>query len=96
MRRVEVEVDFGEQAFGWDPDRPDHEGFIVVEAGSPPVLVARIRPGMGQEARDVFAEWALQRFARFLEHGPEPDGWQNRSDGGWQLWCRSVVLPSLD
>jgi hypothetical protein len=42
--------------------------------------------------RASFAEWAYIRIHRFLEFGPEPDGWQHRSDGDWQLWCANRYL----
>lgn len=59
-------------------------------------MQAAIRPGLEANRRATFAEWAESRFQRFLEHGPEPDGWQKRSDGAWQLWARGVQLPTFD
>jgi hypothetical protein len=41
----------------------------------------------------MFAEWAESRFARLIEHGPEPAGWQERSDGARQLWGRLTQMP---
>jgi hypothetical protein len=55
------------------------------------------RPGMHGWMRETFAEWAASRFARFADHGPGPDGWQEQSGGGtWQLWARLTQMPSLD
>ncbi|MEU6312371.1 hypothetical protein [Streptomyces sp. NPDC047014] len=54
-----------------------------------------IRPNLDAELRAMFAEWSVQRVERFLEHGPEPDGWQRTSAGHWQLWTRLVSLPPL-
>ncbi|MFG3189260.1 hypothetical protein [Streptomyces omiyaensis] len=54
-----------------------------------------VRPGLAADRRTDFAEWVVSRVDRFLEHGPEPDGWQRRSDGAWQLWVRRVEFPSL-
>lgn len=38
-----------------------------------------------QDAQSV-ARWALGRVDRMYDYGPEPDGWQRRSDGDLQLW----------
>jgi hypothetical protein len=84
------EVDFGRE------DEPLIDGCALireVDGGMAARLV--IRPGLDEEYRDGFAEWAVQRLERFEEHGPEPDGWQRRSDGDWQLWVRRVQLPPL-
>jgi hypothetical protein len=54
---------------------------------------AAIRPGLDGWQRDMFAEWAESRFARLIEHGPEPDGWQERSGGARQLWGRLTKVP---
>jgi hypothetical protein len=59
-------------------------------------VTLRVRSGSSRDARREFADWAVSRIRRFAEHGPEPDGWQLRSDGGWQLWVRSVYLGDLD
>jgi hypothetical protein len=53
---------------------------------------AVVRPGTDLGVRLTFAEWAAERFARFAEHGPEPDGWLCR-DGAAQLLARMVNLP---
>ncbi|MEU5962635.1 hypothetical protein ABZ777_15615 [Micromonospora parva] len=92
---MQIPIDLCEQAFGWDPDQPNHHGFLIVEPGTPPVLLARIRPGLDGELLDLFVEWALRLFARFLKHGPEPDGWERRSDGAWQAWARLHQMPTL-
>ena len=77
---------------------PDICGFAFIDpqlAGSYRVVLL-VRPGLSSEKRELFAEWALQRVERFMEHGPEPDGWQRRkADGAWQLWTRLVELPDL-
>lgn len=76
---------------------PEHNGCAVIceaEGGISVRLV--IRPDQDSLARATFAEWAESRLDRFLEHGPEPDGWQRRSDGGWQMWTRLVNLGDLD
>lgn len=83
------ELDFGRE------DDPDVDGCALIHAipdvGISVKLV--VRPGLAPEFRAGFAEWAKQRIGRFLEHGPEPDGWQLRSDGDWQMWVRRVELP---
>jgi hypothetical protein len=55
-----------------------------------------IRPELQGWERVTFAEWAESRFMRFIEHGPEPDGWQVRPDGDWQLCGRLTQMPPLD
>jgi hypothetical protein len=59
---------------------------------------AGIRPGLPGWQREMFAEWAAQRFTRFAEHGPGPDGWQEQDGdrGTWQLWSRLTAMPALD
>lgn len=54
------------------------------------------RPGLLVDDLRMLGEWATVRVGRFLEHGPEPDGWQRRSDGGWQIWARAYQLPPID
>lgn len=85
------------QDFG-DAVDPEVGGCILarpVEGGHQ--FRAVMRPRMPDWQREMFAEWAAQRFVRFVEHGPEPDGWQEQSSGGaWQLWTRLTEMPSLD
>lgn len=90
-------ITIGEFDFGRE-DEPDVSGFAMIEElpESSSRIVLLVRPGTASEIRAMFAEWAEQRLARFFEHGPEPDGWQRRSDGAWQLWTRLVELPPLD
>ncbi|MEU6703873.1 hypothetical protein [Streptomyces wuyuanensis] len=85
------DLDFGRE------DEPDICGCILineVDDGLQARLI--IRPGLDRDLRASFAEWAVQRIGRFAEHGPEPDGWQRRTDGAWQLWARGVDLPAID
>jgi len=85
------EVDFGRE------DEPDIDGCAVVSVVGDEGIAASfvIRPGLAEELRAGFAEWAVQKVDRFAEHGPEPDGWQHRSDGDWQLWARRVEMPPI-
>jgi hypothetical protein len=79
--------------------RPGVGGFVLIEPLDDGAhrIVLLVLPGTAPDARARFADWALSRIQRFLEHGPEPDGWQRRqSDGGWQLWAREVEFPPLD
>jgi len=55
-----------------------------------------VRAGLATDLKTSFAEWAESRISRFLERGPEPDGWQQTADGVWQLCARQETLPSLD
>jgi hypothetical protein len=53
-----------------------------------------VRAGLSFAQRQRFAEWARERILRWLQHGPEPDGWHKRAlDGKWQLWARETWLP---
>lgn len=85
------EVDFGRE------DEPDVDGCVLVNYVRDGVA-ARVaaRPGLSEERRAGFAAWALQILENFIEHGPEFDGWQKRSDEGWQLWGRVHEFPPLD
>ena len=86
-----------EYDFGRD-DEPDVTGvFVITPATHPAINVwLAVRPETPPDDRAGFAEWAESRLDRFFEHGPEPDGWQPRSDGGWQMWARRVEMPPLD
>jgi hypothetical protein len=78
-------------------DEPDIIGYFVLypEPWGARVFL-QVPRSISMEDRNTFAEWAESRLDRFLESGPEPDGWQKRtSDGGWQLWARKVLLPPL-
>ena len=87
---VEV-IDFGRN------DEPDVFGCVIVKyEGDGVAARLAVRPGLDDEQRAGFAGWALQVLEHFIEHGPGFDGWQERSDGGWQLWSRAHLLPSLD
>lgn len=89
--------------FEWDElvglvVEPDVHGCLIVEEygdGSGRVGMG-YRPDLPLDTLKMLGEWALQRVGRFLEHGPEPDGWQRRSDGAWQVWARLHEMPSLD
>jgi hypothetical protein len=85
------EIDFGRE------DEPDVGGCIMAEdaEGGTRVKVV-IRPGLSGEPRATFAEWAESRFARLIEHGPDPDGWEDHGYGRWQLWARMHQLPRAD
>jgi hypothetical protein len=78
-------------------DEPDVGGCLMAEIseGWAGVQVV-IKPGLAGPPRADFAEWAESRIKRFLQHGPEPDGWRQRPDGVWQLWGRRQEMPSLD
>lgn len=84
-------VDFGRH------DEPDVGGCVVVRhAGEGVEAQIVVRPSLTDDERASFAVWALQMLTHFEEHGPEFDGWQKRSDEGWQLWVRKHQFPSLD
>jgi hypothetical protein len=84
------EVDFSDYdpAVGGCVRAHIEDGFAGIE-----VLV---RSGLAVDLKTSFAEWAESRINRFLERGPEPDGWQQTADGVWQLCARQETLPSLD
>ncbi len=69
--------------------QPHQVGFVAIsavdEAGRCTVC-AMVVPALDQMERDSVAERLYTRIARLREYGPEPDRWQPRSDGGWQLY----------
>jgi hypothetical protein len=82
-------------------DEPDVNGFASLEWSDldHTTYMARlfVRPGTSASDREGFAAWCLGAVDRWVTSGPEVDGWQRReSDAGWQLWCRQVMLPSMD
>jgi hypothetical protein len=71
-------------------------GAVRVEpSGDVIVVYAAVRTGTSPARRARFAVWAREKFDRFRERGPEPDGWQLLDDGAYQLWAREVLLPPL-
>ena len=96
-RLSEAGIPMEEQDYG-DAVDPDVFGCILarpVEGGTQ--FKIAVRPELAGWQRETFAEWAASRFVRFVEHGPEPDGWQEQSVGGtWQLWGRLTEMPTLD
>lgn len=97
METIDVRVDFFEWGDIGYVDPEVHACLIVEEHGDGTGRCGMgYRPGLPDDQLLLLGEWALQRVGRFLEHGPEPDGWQQRSDGGWQVWARLVDLPTLD
>jgi hypothetical protein len=82
------EVDFS----GYDPA----VGGCVrahIEGGFAGIEVV-VRAGLTANLKASFATWAESRINRFLERGPEPDGWQKVEGGIWQLCARQETLPS--
>ena len=84
------EVDFStfDQAIGGCVRAHIEDGFAGIEVV--------VRSDLAADLRTSFAEWAESRINRFLERGPEPDGWQRTPEGFWQLCARQESLPSLD
>ncbi|WP_369380374.1 hypothetical protein [Streptomyces sp. cg36] len=82
------------------PEDPDVHGLALMylPTDDSPHLGARlvVRPGQTPETLQRIYTWAVGVFERIGEHGPEPDGWHERSDGNYQLWVRQVEVPSLD
>lgn len=54
------------------------------------------RPGLSLPETERLTAYALTRCARYAQHGPEPDGWHPRADGGHEVWVRSVELAPMD
>ncbi|MBF6347325.1 hypothetical protein IU409_27975 [Nocardia cyriacigeorgica] len=79
------------------PADPAHSGLVLVEpVGSEYDVEVSVKPGLTGAQRRDFAEWVVSRLERFVEHGPEPDGWRMQSDGRWQLWAAWRYLGTLD
>ncbi|MEV1018136.1 hypothetical protein AB0I89_32120 [Micromonospora sp. NPDC049801] len=55
-----------------------------------------IRPDLDRVAFEQAVEFIGSRIARFIQHGPEPDGWEPAVDGVWRLWARLTPMPTLD
>ncbi|MCA5891984.1 hypothetical protein LEP48_01290 [Isoptericola sp. NEAU-Y5] len=79
-------------------EMPDRDACILV--GKRPEGVTywlTVNPDIPDERVDTVRSWAAGLLSRIGEHGferaMEMDGWQHRSDGDWQLWGRSVLLP---
>lgn len=75
------------------------KGCLIMEQGPGGAICGGrlgYRPDLQMNEVRTLGEWATSRVARFLEHGPEPDGWKRRGDGGWQLWAQLMELPPLD
>lgn len=84
-----------EESDFWLTDQLDVCGALLVHHVNGEVLrIVAIRPGLTGEKREQFIEWAESRLLRFDEHGPEPDGWRYRTDGGWQLWDHWWEMPN--
>lgn len=95
-RLAEVGLSFQEIDLVRDGE-PDVGGCLLAEVadGRAGIRIV-IRQGLTGWVREKFAEWAESRIKRFLEHGPDPDGWQQRRDGVWQLCGRLQEMPALD
>jgi hypothetical protein len=75
-------------------DEPDILGYaLIYNIGDLFHVRFIIQEGLDWRSRAAFADWAKEHLRRFAEHGPDPDGWYRRSDGGWQFWVRQVQKP---
>lgn len=55
-----------------------------------------IRSTLTGEDDAALGRWIGTRARRFIEHGPDPDGWRLRiTDGGWQLVVRVANASSV-
>jgi len=52
------------------------------------VFSVALHPGLPPAIASEVCYEAMVRFDRLANHGYEPDGWQHRSDGDYQLWLR--------
>jgi hypothetical protein len=73
-------------------------GLVLIETGEDPPfrVVLLVRPGLQAWQRAGFAKWAVIAVGRFMEHGPDLDGWLKRSDGRWQQLVQGEKFPSPD
>jgi hypothetical protein len=95
-RLAEVGLTFQEVDLVRDGE-PDVGGCLLAEVSENRAGIRIVvRQGLAGWVREKFAEWAESRIKRFLEHGPDPDGWQQRGDGVWQLCGRLQEMPNLD
>jgi hypothetical protein len=78
---------------------PTAVGFVGVLPADPGIrAVAYVAPDTDtdSEQRAVFARWVELKVDNYLECGPMRDGWEKRSDEGWQLWAREDDLENLE
>ncbi|WP_158857899.1 hypothetical protein [Streptomyces sp. NRRL B-1347] len=68
-------------------------GAMVIETGEDALVWLFPARNLPAGDREQLAQVDLTRLLRFVEHGAEPDGWQQRSDGHGQLWLRLVEMP---
>jgi hypothetical protein len=74
--------------------RPNVAACLITNGDVADLIVS---PGLDFALAASVTEWAEQRLDRFEEAGPEPDGWQRRKDGTWQLWpVNHPELSALD
>jgi hypothetical protein len=68
-------------------DHPDAFAcLLVIGEGPERRFGAVIAPDAPEELADPFVPYAQSRFQRFVEHGPEPDGWIHETTDGVATW----------
>ena len=90
-----------DDARGYFEAMSDHDAFIVVEVDDGEVFYGcAVNPDIDPEREFGALGWCAQLVTRIEDLGFDQamvtDGWQQRSDGRWQLWGRAVELPRFD
>jgi hypothetical protein len=90
----------GDDYLDLDPGAPDDIGGAVAFWPIPGSVAVRVgcsvRADLDPARRVRIMEWFEQRMHAYFAIGPEADGWTPRSDGGWHLCAREVILPDMD
>jgi hypothetical protein len=95
---MKIRLDVTGQDFGRD-DEPDVTGGLLAwNSREGPRAELVVRPAISDEEALAAAKDSTGRLERLFDPGAGPslDGWQERSDGAWQLWLCPVQLPEVD
>lgn len=56
-------------------------------------MVALMRSDVSEEERQRWVAWVRERFAEYLDPGPQVAGWTPVPDGTWFLYGRASARP---
>lgn len=73
----------------------NYDGFVIMHEGVG--IEPWVFPWCAADpaCHERFVEFAVERARRFIEYGPDMDGWSRCPDGTWSLWAREVWLPDV-
>ncbi|MBR7744446.1 hypothetical protein KC207_14215 [Phycicoccus sp. BSK3Z-2] len=78
----------------WPQHSAHCEGYVTARENTHGIWEVkwRTRPGLDDEARQRFIDWALPALSRLITHGPDIDAWCH-GQWGYYLWARPIDLP---